>query len=124
MKTTIQKILKYNEQDYDMVLLELYVLWCTEMAYSDAHLQLLLINKKLFNWFLMEYHKRELQFADLSKNYIGKVAVNDLRKIHLDWTAKIEFYPNALLSKIVKKAKHLDTVPLYKNTNKPAYNLN
>jgi hypothetical protein len=124
MKKTITKTLKYTEHDYEMLLIELYVAWCDEHAYSEPHLQLLLTSQKLFNWFATEYNKRELQFSQMSESYIGKVSTDELRKIHLDWTAKIKFYPGALLSSIVKKSKNVDIVPLSKNTGRPAYNLN
>ena len=124
MKTTIKKVLKYTDYEYYMLLMDLYVAWCSEHSYSTNHFQLMLISNKLYNWFLQEYTAREKSFLYIARPFIGKLPVADLRKLYDDKTTQIKYFPKAILDDILFTAKINATKPEYNQPSKIAYHLN
>ena len=123
-KQQILKVLNYSEKTRDSLVWDLFVSWCDEQAYSANHLQLLLTNNNLYNWFMNEYEKREKQFLYVAKPYIGKVPSSTLIKLYDDRTTAIEIYPKAILKEVIKEAKLNAVKPIHNQPSKLAYNLN
>ena len=116
--------LNYTENDYDRLVLESFIAWCTAHVYSNNHFQLLLTNNNLYNWYMMEYGKREKAFLHLAKPFIGKSAITDLRALYDDKTAQIIFYPKAILDQILSTAKLNDLKPIHRQPSRSSYTLN
>jgi hypothetical protein len=125
MKTKLLMILNYTEKDYDRLVLESFIAWCSEQQlYSDNHFQLLLTNNKLYNWFMQEYQNREKAFLYLVKHFIGKSSTRDLRALYDSKTAQISFYPKAILDQIFKNVKLNASKPIHNQPIRTSYTLN
>lgn len=62
MKNKIVEILNMTELNYQRTVIQTYIDWCNMHAMSTGHLQLMLINKGMCNWFVREYNKQEELF--------------------------------------------------------------
>lgn len=124
MKIKILIALNYTENDYDKLVFDSYVAWCSAHAYSNNHFQLLLINNKLYNWFMNEYSRREKSFLYTAKPFIGKASIADLRSLYDDKTAQIIFYPKPILDQILNAAKMNASKQIYNQPSRLSYNLN
>lgn len=106
-KQKIKKVLNYSDETYNYLLVDLFITWCESQAYSPNHLQLLITNNKLFNWYLKEYESRERLFLNYIQPFYNSISVKDLRKYYDKETIKtgITTYPSALIKAILKNAK-------------------
>lgn len=124
MKTKILMVLDYTENDYDRLVLESFIYWCTAHSMSNNHFQLLLINNKLYNWYMKEYVKREKAFLHLANPFVGTSSIKDLRALYDDKTAQIIYYPKAILDDILKDVKLNASKPIHSTPKRTAYTLN
>ncbi len=123
-KQIILNVLQHSEADYNYLVIDLFIGWCDEKAYSPNHFQLMLINNKLYNWFMNEYTNREKSFLYIVKPFIGKLPVSDLRKLYDDTTTEIPFYPKPILDQILNAAKMNASKQIYNQPSRLSYNLN
>lgn len=108
MNTPIHIILKTTEKELEMLKDSLFLDWCDEHATSIAHLQQLLINNRIYNWFCREYTKNEREFLLALQDVVKKnkqLHFMEARKLYDNYTTRIAFYPKALLTTI-KIPKH------------------
>lgn len=124
MKIKLLIALNYSESDYDRLVMESFIAWCTNHAYSNNHFQLLLTNNTLYNWYMQEYKNREKSFLHFAKPFIGTSSTGDLRALYDDRTAKIVFYPKAILDQILKDVKLNASKPIHKQPSRTTYTLN
>lgn len=103
MKTPISSILGYEQDQYELYVFTLYYDWCIEHSYNNTHLQIMIMNLKLYQWFMREYTKRERYFLDMVRH--SAKSQNELRNLYYDITATIQFFPKAILYDIVKQTK-------------------
>lgn len=61
-KTTIQKRLLISNDDYEMMIMQIWLSWCGERSKNRQTLQKVLGNAPLFNWWMAEIRMLEAQF--------------------------------------------------------------
>jgi len=106
MNNTIASVIGVNKYQYEIMVLDNYLLWCNLNAYDDSEVQLYMINKGLFKWWLFEYTALEDEFLEDIKPYRTVTAHVELRKLYISKTIKIGKYsPKELLHEIRKKQK-------------------
>ena len=112
MKAQLLHLLKYSNEDYDLLVFDIYYCWCMEHGYSITHLQKLLNSQKLYSWFMREYRQREARFLDYTKDYQNST-LKELRDLYDTMTCTIDFYPKAILNDIRKQLKKTETTGAY-----------
>lgn len=120
MKQQILKLLRFKARHYDMLVFNQFYCWCIEHSYSHAHLQKLVSSKKLHDWFMREYTKKEQDFLAYVKDY-RTINEKELATLYDDLTSTINFYPKPLLNEIRKQLKKSPNPEPYKTIG---YHLN
>jgi len=106
MKQEILKKTRYTEKEYQMILLDTFFMWCNEQSINDNHYQMLVVNQKIFVWFIKEYNHNQKTFLDYTNNYNNSIQlVQEFRDLYDKITSKINFYPKVLLQEVRKKVK-------------------
>ncbi len=108
MKTLTQNIQQrtgLSKDEYENVVFSTYLMCLSEIARTPQHLQLLLINRPINNWFLKEVAKlnkdfmiNTIPFIKLEKKYVKKHYKSIIKRI-------AQNYPSALIDavKIINK---------------------
>lgn len=64
MKTTINKRLMISVDDYEMMVMQIWLNWCGEKSHNRKTLQKVLTCVPLFNWWRRELNKLEEEFLE------------------------------------------------------------
>lgn len=64
MKNQIIDYLQITSEEYDKQLFEYFFDWCKKFGVSPSHIQQLLANTHVSNWFMREFSKYEKHFCD------------------------------------------------------------
>lgn len=97
MKNKVIEILKISELNYQRTVIQTYLDWCDMHATSTNHLQLMLTNKALGNWFVKEYRRQEFLFLSEAKKFEGKVLQSRINDLYDMFTTRITHYPKPIL---------------------------
>ncbi len=107
MKTQVILLLQQTPQQYNDMVLNLWMSWCQNTTQSDLSWQRAMISKPLFNWWQLELVKLESQFLqeiDPFSEVVCKVTAKDL---YDDYVMKIM---NRYSKPLIKKANEPITV--------------
>ncbi len=109
----IYNILQYNKEQYEMLKFSFYMNWADEHSRDTTHLQEILNNQIIYNWFCREYNLKEKNFLldYVQINIDNKNAnIEDIRNLYDSYTCHITAYPKILLSK--KDPNRIIKIPL------------
>lgn len=113
----IHEILKITPEEYDMLLLEYWLKWCTQKSITEFELQLLLSNNAIHQWFSDELQFHEQEFVTRSAPFISASA-KDLRLCY-DSSCEMIFstWPDAALKAMRKTTQSVKVPPLNYHPN-------
>ena len=100
----IRHILQYTSYEYEKLFEDLYINWCMMQQHSPMHLQAMLLDQRLINWFEMEYSSREAIFIKAA-SLNPHLKINSLRTLFDDLTTTIFTYPKPIMADIKRKAR-------------------
>lgn len=97
-------ILQYTTAEYEKLFEDLFIDWCMMQQHSPMHLQAMLLDQRLINWFGREYNSRETLFVKtVSRN--SHLNTSHLRALYDDLTTTIFTYPKPIMAEIKRKAR-------------------
>jgi len=64
MKTKTLNLLQINPEEYEELILQLWLNWCSTKVRNPKNLQKLIKCQALFNWFQAELYKLETEFVN------------------------------------------------------------
>lgn len=99
-------ILQYTPQQYYQLFEDLYVDWCEMQQISPMHLQQMLMDQRLINWFEREYRSRESMFVQAIAGR-PSMSMNALRDLYDDLTTTIFVYPKPIMQDIKRRARRI-----------------
>ena len=89
----IANILETTEEDYQLMVINHFALWCSTYSTSHQNLQSFLSNQKLLNWYLLQIKRLELVFYD-KLNVTQNIEIEDVRMLYFDVLSNVaEYYP-------------------------------
>lgn len=104
MKKPIHKLVGYTQPELDKLIFETMLSWADLYSTgSVAKMQILLANRQINKWFLVELKKLTALFrADLEESELHyKTTMKDRRKLFVVTITKIyEIYPKALMTEV------------------------
>lgn len=96
----IHKIIKYTPSDYNRLIIETYIAYCSIHGVNDKDVQKILANTAYFNWFLQEYRILEAEFLEEVEPYLRLSDIEAVRNFYDEKTCQIaEFFSKTLLQK-------------------------
>lgn len=99
-------LLEYTPRQYSRLFEDLFISWCELQQISPMHLQQLLTDQRLINWFQREYQHREGIFVQMIAGQ-PNLTIKARRDLYDDLTTTIFTYPKPLLADIKQKTKRL-----------------
>lgn len=98
----IADILKMKPKKYGLMVFDFYVFWCELNSNNSKQMQSMLSNQALYNWFINQFERLELEFYD--KVGSANMPLHKISKIYLETTQVIgeRFPPKSLLKKVIK----------------------
>ncbi|MDB0603154.1 hypothetical protein PL373_18885 [Tenacibaculum maritimum] len=102
----IAELLETTQDDYEVMIIQHYALWCSTYTSSQKSLQKFVYNQHLLNWYQLQIKDLELIFYD--KLGSSKMPIQDVRALYIDTLATVsEYYPpKHLLQKIRKQTNN------------------
>lgn len=103
----IHEILKMTEEEYQMILMDWWLTYCTSKCLSNAtYLQLLLTNNALYNWWYSQLEPIEEEFIEDATPYENKYTKEDVKALYKKHVYKLQKYYNSDLLKEALSKKH------------------
>jgi len=98
----IANILETTDEDYQLMVINHFALWCSAYSTSQQSLQSFVSNQKLLNWYHLQIGRLELEFYD--KISSRKRTIKEVRTIYFDTISEVaaHFPPKHLLQRIRK----------------------
>jgi len=107
MQNQILQQLQITPKEYEALVLEKYLKWCTERTETEQSLQKILTCQPLYNWWKAELSKLELQFIQDIETYRIEVTAKEAMVVYHLITAKIK---NRFSKPLLKKANDAKTI--------------
>lgn len=102
MKT--HEILKMTQDEYELLIMDWWVTYCSSKSANDTQLQKLLTDATLFNWWHAQLTAVEKEFEEDAKPYVKAYSPKDAKKLYAKHAYKLGLYYNHnLLLKALKK---------------------
>lgn len=99
-KTTIQERLLISNDEYEMMIMQIWLTWCGERSKNTQTLQKVLACVPLFNWWMAEMRVLEAQFIRETRPFSCPVHA---KRMYCEWTIDIFSKFSKPLMKIAKK---------------------
>ncbi|MDB4157943.1 hypothetical protein N9609_00480 [bacterium] len=98
----IANILETTDEDYQLMVINHFALWCSTYSTSHQNLQSFVSNQKLLNWYQLQIKKLELVFYD--KLSCKKRSTLEVRVLYFEVISEIAAYypPKYLLQRLRK----------------------
>ena len=88
----IANILETTEEDYQLMVINHFALWCSTYSTSHQNLQNFVSNQILMNWYQLQIKKLELVFYD--KISCKKRSTKEVRVLYFDTISEVaDYYP-------------------------------
>lgn len=101
----MHKLLQSTEQEYELLVANLFVTWADIYASDKVMLQQMITNKQIASWFSQEYLKLVKEFKKSVLPYVNLDAKSK-RKLYINIVSKVyEIYPKALLKECCVSTK-------------------
>ncbi|MBK5213597.1 MAG: hypothetical protein JJE55_08065 [Flavobacteriaceae bacterium] len=86
METTIYNRLLMTQDDYEMMVMQIWLNWCGEKSKNHKTLQKVLTCVPLFNWWQRELQKLEAQFLIETQPFLNQIHA---KRMYAEWTIEI-----------------------------------
>ncbi|AUS06455.1 hypothetical protein [Pseudotamlana carrageenivorans] len=107
MKKQVIQTLKMPLHTYENMIITHYVGWCAKRVKHPSGLQKLITCQPLFNWWLKELEKYELQFLKDVSEYNTAMSAYEALKLYLSYTDKINNRFSKPLLKYANESKSI-----------------
>jgi len=115
---SFKTLVKLTDSEYNNLVISGFTVWCGHFALTPTEMQLMLINGKLFRWYVREFKRTERRFLQLK----GVKSINIKRSLLLSMITRdiysIKTYPKPIINdirrKINKATKNKPDKPLTK----------
>lgn len=111
----IYKILGITQQQYEDIVLQLFIKWSQQQCVRCTDWQKLIANSSINKWFLSELQHLENNFKDEIKGYINATHIDraEFQNIYISCTKPIlKLYPKPLIEQ-ARKGKECKTFETY-----------
>jgi len=111
----IINILELQTSDYLQLVFESYMQWCELYSLNARDYQKLLINDRLYTWYMRTYRSLELEFyKQVNTPDIYHFSTKELNKIYDNTTMSIGgYYPKSILRNLRKQTPKVKSKTIF-----------